>query len=284
MIRMNRSHLLILLMLLITAPWSASASTLSVIPAPAASGQEFSIQVRLLPEDEHLNVVEGNIRIPDGLSVISISTGGSALTLWPTPPSFSRSKNIVSFAGGTTTELPTGQKPLLFTLYVRAETPGIYSLAPEDIVAFRADGTGTSISVSAPLSPVTVGKEAVPAEDKTDHRAPDSLEAVVGHDTSLFGGAPFVYFYGSDAGTGIAKYQVKEGWFGTYADASQYYVLTDAAAGKPVWIRAIDAAGNTRTTHVAGTGDLLYYGVFVMPVLLIILLALVIMRRKRHLL
>lgn len=267
-------------MLLAAAPWMAFASTLSVIPAPSVAGQEFSVEVRLLPEGEHLNAVEGSIRIPAGFSVSRISTGGSALTLWPVPPSFSRQGNEVTFVGGSPDALPTEGKLLLFTLHLQAEKAGVYSLMPEDIAAYRADGAGTRISLNAPPVPITVGTDPISPENPVDNNAPNPVTAVLGHDASLFGNAPFVYFYGSDAGSGIAKYQAKEGWFAHYQDVGQYYVLADANSNQPVWIRAIDDAGNARTVHVPGTGNLLYYGAFFLPLMLVVLLALAFLRRR----
>lgn len=277
---MNRAFYIPLLMLFVAVPWMASASTLSIVSAPSTAGQEFSVVVRLLPEGEHLNAVEGNIQIPVGFSVSRISTGGSALTLWPVPPSFSRQGNEVTFVGGSPDGLSAEGKPLLFTLYLQAEKAGVYSLMPKDVAAYRADGAGTRISLNASPVSITIGPDPVSPENQVDTTAPNPVTAVLGHDASLFGNAPFVYFYGSDAGSGIAKYQTKEGWFAPYQDVGQYYVLADAGSNQPVWIRAIDNAGNERTVHVPGTGTLLYYGAFFVPLVLVTILALAFVRRR----
>jgi hypothetical protein len=103
-----------------------------------------------------------------------------------------------------------------------------------------------------------------------DHTAPATLSVELGSDAALFGGAPFVSFYGTDAGSGIVQYMAKEGWFGSYQTVEQYYVLQDSSVGSPVWIRATDAAGNVRTEHVPGTGTLQYYLVPIVVAILVL--------------
>ncbi|KND49194.1 MAG: hypothetical protein AB203_02240 [Parcubacteria bacterium C7867-008] len=280
---MKPFFLFALISLTVLAPTMVHAAVLQMVPSPATEGQEFSVRVQLLPEGEALNAVEGNIHIPEDLQVTRISTGGSALTLWPAQPAFSHASGEISFAGGTPDVLSSGASAQLFTIYLKGDTQGSYKITPEDIAVFRADGTGTRISASAPVVSIALGTEVVPAENLTDRSAPYDVTAAIGTDPSLFDGAPFVYVYGRDEGTGIASYQVKDGWFARYQTVGQYYVLTAPQNTQPIWVRAVDGVGNIRAVHVPHTGGVLYYGVFVLAALLMILLVLLAVRYRKRL-
>ncbi|KND47045.1 MAG: hypothetical protein AB199_01270 [Parcubacteria bacterium C7867-004] len=267
-------RVLIVLLALSVLPQGVGAAAFLVTPDAATVGQEFAATMSFAPQGEAVNAVEGSLKIPEGLSVVRVSTGGSALALWPVSPAFSLSDRTVTFVGGSPgAGLPADSSSLLFTLYLKAAAPGTYSIESSAVSGFKADGTGDRVAVAVEPVSVIVGSEAVKSTAKADHAAPNSLTVALGSDTSLFDGAPFVSFFASDAGSGIAAYQAKEGWFGAYKPVDRYYVLADASAKQPVWIRAIDAEGNKRTVHVKGTGDTLYYaGLLALPVLLLLLI------------
>jgi hypothetical protein len=263
-------------------PSAAYAATLSLVPGAAGADQEFPIQIRIAPEGEHLNVVEGTIRIPNGVTVTRVSTGGSSLTLWTVQPVFSRATHEVSFTGGVPGGLPADGTSLLITVYARASA-GTYAITPTTVTGFRADGSGTRVPVTVSPITVTVGSATVKDTTPADHQAPDQLIAELGSDASIFGGLPYVFAYGHDAGTGIASFETKEGWFGSFAPSDRYYVLKHSPAYTPVWVRAIDVAGNARTVHVPGTGGLVFIAVCAAPFVLLILLliALFIWKKRR---
>lgn len=269
---MTPMNYLALAVILFAIPYSAQAATLQLVPSEARAGQEFAVAVKFNPEGDTINVVEGTIDIPEGMSVSRISTGGSALAVWTVEPAFSRSSSSVSFTGGVMgAGLPLNTESLLFTLYATATGEQTYVLAPDSVYAFRADGTGARVEVAASDTSVAVGTQGVSELDRTDHIRPLEVVGELGSDPALFDNAPFVFLYARDDNSGIAQYAVKEGWFASYEDVEQYYVLRDATAGSPVWVRATDAAGNTRSAHVVGTGGYLYYVVMVLPYVLVLL-------------
>jgi len=277
MIRTTLSFFLLLLLV----PQSINAASLTFVPV--GQGSSFSVEVRLAPEAEHLNTVEGTIHIPDGLSVTRIGTGGSALALWTVPPTFSRSDRTVTFVGGVPGEgLAPDANELLFTMYLVADASGSYTLTPEAVSGFRADGTGTRVAVDAEAGSVSVDASSESPRLAADHSAPQGITAVVGSDASLFDGASFVSFYASDEGTGVVSFQLKEGWLAPYQAAERYYVLADQSGKTPVWVRAVDAAGNTRTSHVEDTGGIIYWVLLWFPVAFVLVVGISWWRRIRR--
>jgi len=260
------------LLLLLIVPAVVDAATLKLVPSPARANQEFSIEVRINPEGESINAVEGIIAIPPGMLVSYVSTGGSAFAVWPVAPTFSRATSNISFTGGIMGQaLPPAEDSLLFTMYVTAPVEGTYSVS-ESGTGFRADGTGTPVILTVSKVDVKIGTENIPSESIFDIEQPKKIVAELGSDPALFDNAPFVYLYAVDNQSGIVGYAVKEGWFAPFVSTDQYYVLKDATAGSPVWVRATDAKGNSRNTHVEGTGGHIYQVFTMLPYACIALL------------
>lgn len=262
------------------APFATQAATLSIEAPVVPVDTEVAIPVFFSPDGAQINVVEGTINVPNELHVTRISTGGSALSLWTVPAAYSREDGTITFTGGVPRNSLPQEKSLIFTVYARALEPGTYTLSPKVTHAYLADGTGTQVAVAATPTELTVGGDVqVPAPDVEDKAKPQVLVAELGSDPALFDGFPFVSFYGSDAETGVASYEAREGWFGTYENVDRYYVLKNADAHAPVWIRAHDVAGNVKTVHVPGTGGVLYQAYVYAPVLVLLLLGYLIWRR-----
>jgi len=272
------------LLALVFLPSALYAAEFSVVPVTApAAGQPFTVEVRLDPEGEFVNVVEGTLLIPGGLSVESVSTGGSGLVLWPGDPGFTHEDRSIAFSGGVPGAglTPNGAQ-VLFTLRVLADEGGTYTFRTQGLGANRADGTGARVVVDVGAVSVRVSDLSgePPVREETDRSNPKNVQAELGQDDSLFDGAWFVSFYGSDEGSGIKRYEVKEGWFGTYLPADRYYIVSDQSLGTPIFVRAIDEAGNTKSVYVKGSGELQYYGAFALPLILLALVAWFFLRRR----
>lgn len=241
---------LISLFLLISVASVSHAAEVTLMPEAAAAGQSFAIPVVLNVGSEKINVVEGLIRIPDGLTIDSVSTAGSALTLFANGPTYVVSDHAVTFTGGAPTPL-SGPNHLLFTMHARAVSPGSYTLTPSGVFMYRANGTGARVSIATVESSVEVGLEGSVAPTKN---RPESqvtpLIAELGRDASLFDGKYFVAFFGGDRGAGVNHYVVQEGWWRKAVRANQYYVLKDQQQGSSVHITAIDSHGRITSTTI----------------------------------
>ncbi|MBP9710818.1 MAG: hypothetical protein KBD50_00925 [Candidatus Pacebacteria bacterium] len=236
-------------------PVCASAAELSFESEPAqpAVGTPFVVRVMLTTGAEVFNTVEGTIKVPSDLTVERVSTGGSAMTLWPISPRFVPSAGQIEFTGGVPENVGPNAKVELFTIHAFARAPGGYVLSSRNSRGYLADGNGTERMLPTATVRVTVsgtgGKAYTPARDR---RSPTFVVAELGQDEALFNGQYFVTFSATDDQSGVTSYQVKEGRFGSYVPVERYYVLRDQSLDTPVWVRATDASGNHVTTRVVG--------------------------------
>jgi hypothetical protein len=236
---------------------AARAAQLGIATSPGApaAGQPFAILVSLDTQGDAINAVEGSVALPRGIEVRSVSAGGSGLSLWPQPPAYAPGAGAVEFAGGAPGGVPAGSRITLFTIEAVAADPGTYAPARASVRAYRNDGAGTELAVSAAKEAILVGKDDAPAPAKAaDAAGPSFVYADIGRDPALFGGRAFAAFFAEDDASGVAYYEVREGFFSPYRRAERYYVLADQSLRSPVWVRAVDADGNATTERLAATG------------------------------
>ncbi len=275
---------------LVAAVWSLGATaeaaqiTVSTTPAAPAAGEAFTILLRLNTQGDALNAAEGSVVLTK-LDVRSVSTGGSALSLWPIEPRYSPGSHSIEFAGGLPGSIAAGEDVPLFTIVAQAPSAGSYTVSVGHARAFKSDGRGTPVAIAASTKTITVGAgPGTAVQEPKDTTAPQFVSAEVGQDPSLFDGRTYLTFFATDDKSGVSTYQVKEGWFGRYHDADRYYVLLDQEQGKTLWVRATDADGNTATKKIPTAHPLSTWKVLVGGIL--ILLALMVMyrshKKRRH--
>lgn len=278
-------------LMLAAAAWSCGAQaqaaqiTLSTSPSAPAAGEWFDISVRLSTQDDALNAAEGSVSLGT-LDVKSVSTGGSAMSLWPVEPHYSLGSRSIEFAGGVPGSIAAGEDVLLFVIKAKAPAAGTYSVSAGSARAFKSDGRGTPVAIAATSKKIAVSSvsSGTAAPESKDASAPQFVSVEIGQDPSLFDGRKYLTFFATDDQSGVDRYQVKEGWFGSYRDADRYYVLADQEQGTALWVRATDAAGNTATKKVPTAHPLGAWKVAAGGIL--ILLALAVMyrsyRKRRH--
>lgn len=223
----------------------------STSPATPAAGETFTILVHLDTGADSVNAVEGSLDLGT-LRVERVHTGGSALSLWPSEPKYSLGSHTVEFAGGVPGGIAEGKEVQLFSIEAQAPAAGTYTVSSASVRAFKNDGKGSAVAVAPASKKISVTSEnAEPAAAKPkDTTAPQFVSLEVGQDSSLFDGRQYVSFFATDEGSGVTRYQVKEGWFSLYHDADRYYVLADQDRGSDIWVRATDDAGNTVTKKI----------------------------------
>ncbi len=284
-------HKNILTVLALMALWSLGASaqaaqiTVTTTPAAPAAGEPFTIAVRLTTQDDALNAAEGSVALTK-LDVRSVSTGGSALSLWPIEPRYSPGSHSIEFAGGLPGSIAAGEDVPLFTIVAQAPSAGSYTVSVGSARAFKSDGRGTPVAIAATSQKIAVGAgpgTAVP--EPKDSIAPQFVSAEVGQDPSLFEGRKYLTFFATDDKSGVSSYQVKEGWFSRYHDADRYYVLVDQEQGTTLWVRATDADGNTVTKKIPSAHPMNVWKVIVGGILIVLALMLMYRshkKKKRH--
>jgi hypothetical protein len=240
-------------------PRSAFAAELifKVVPNIAAGDGATIIEARIDPQSKDLNVVEGVINfqgaIADKLSV-DVETGGSVLTLWPTPPNYLPSEKNIRFTGG----VPMGfdREGLLFRMRLFSSTSGSVMISWAGGSAYLNDGKGTKEGISAqPISISLTQQNTGTVSTSSPDNIPPHFDTVeIGRDPNVYDGKYFVSFHAIDDISGVARYEVKEGQSVTTV-TDGVYIFRDQARQTPVTISAYDQAGNSKTIEIPSRFD-----------------------------
>ncbi len=148
---MNRSVVRVsffLSALCVSLPFVAAAdAVLYVSPERGtyAVGDFFDVQVLADTGDTAINAAEAEILFdPNELVVEDVSTYGSILSLWPTPPKFSNEEGTIRFSGWTNSKY-AGTDGLLATITFRALRTTLSTARLTSGALLSADGKGSNI-------------------------------------------------------------------------------------------------------------------------------------------
>lgn len=216
---------------------------------------------------EEINALEATLVLPEGMRVSQIETGNSAILMWITPPR--REDNLITFAGITPGGF-FGIQPI-FTVNGNFSTDDLKEARFENVLALENDGSGGSVPVILSFSL---------AESKRDTESPENFTPVVASDPNVFDGKYFLVFATQDKGSGIKRYEVREGSFGWWREAESPYLLKSQKLNKDIYVRAIDNASNDRVVVLPSQVHSSWWeepGLFV--ILIVVVLAAVLYRR-----
>lgn len=224
----------------------------------------FLVNLEISTSDKPINVVDGTILYDsDKLEVKEVSTGGSLLALWPKPPVFANDKGTLSFVGGIA-EGFQGKKGEVLKIIFLAKNEGEAQIDFLDgFSVFLHDGQGTQINPwLRPLSlNILKRPPEIPAKDEwqnlveKDKTPPELFEIIISQDPSIFDNQYFISFFTTDAESGIAHYEVKEG-DRDFVQAESPYLLKDQSLRSLIKIKAVDKAGNERIAELTPSAPL----------------------------
>ncbi len=227
-------------------------------------GDSTVVKIFIDTEGKEINTIEGILKVNGTTNASSLNTGGSVFNLWPEKPSISNTQEIY-FTGGTEGGI-YGKNLRLFNFTVTPTIEGIISIEPKELFAYLNDGTGTKIIGSNTGFEIKVEKKSesavvektVSSLEDLDKNPPSSFNIELGHDEFLFGGKYFITFNATDSGSGINKYEVKEG-SSPYLESQNTYVLKDQNLKSKIYVKAIDNAGNEKIEKLElGVSSLLF--------------------------
>ncbi len=151
------------------------------------------------------------------------------------------------------------------------ELPIVYENMPDGVYHFTlARRSGTRAWQEARVFRVQI-----------DTTSPEFMDARMETDENMFEGKPFATFAAVDKTSGIERYAIKSGWFGTYKNAVAPFELRRPLLGDTTYIRAIDKAGNSETTTINFPGYIRPWVAYV--AILGVLLVWIVVQRRRHL-
>lgn len=266
-----------------TASFKTSSATVHV-------GDTVVVEVRLDTEGQSVNVVEGTLTLGSAAvaDVRDLGVAGSAFTLWPRTPALVPGSTQVTFTGGVPNGVNSADA-LLLTVALRAKKAGALSLTATRIRAYANDGKGSLVEVRVKARSVTVVK-AVPgvaardewqARSQGDVTPPEPFLVTTGRSQALFEGRQFIAFSTTDTQSGIAYYEITEGDLPP-VHSDHTYELQRQGVAETVTVRAYDQAGNVRASTLAIEAPVNRVSASVLALLLVLLLASVVVWRRRR--
>lgn len=222
-------------------------------------GDTFLIPIKLDTEGESINTVSADILFPDTiLSVTDLRDNDSPISNWVDQPTISGNSITFSgiipggFDGVAAAESKTRAPGTLLWLVVRGDKQGLAPFSFTDAHAYLNDGLGTEALLVTNQTNISIEAKGhdiqIPDNDNTP---PEPFIPIVTNSALLNDSKYTVVFSTTDKGSGVAYYEVSEG-FGSWNRATSPYLLTDQTLRSTIRVRAVDHSGNTRLA-VVGT-------------------------------
>lgn len=239
-------------------PLSAFAASLDFSKvSDVHANDQFAVTVTINTGTESINAIEGSITIPASLKLDSVQLSGSLVPLWVSAPT-ETTTGTVTFAG----VLPGGFQGTgnLFTLILTAERSGNAEIRfGTDTHAYQNDGAGTAVMLKKDVRALVIGPASATPKlvTTTDTIQPEPFTPEVA-DGTPFGITGTVLIFGTqDKDSGIDHYEVAVSYSGNASEsgldwhaAESPYTLTAGDGPRYIYVRAVDAAGNTRVAVV----------------------------------
>lgn len=240
-------------------PLFAHAATLSISADPNTPGVGDVIQITAqITSVDPVNAFSGTlVYSPQSLEPIQIHEGNSIVSVWITKPTIASSTGTISFAGLTPGGF-TGRNGALFNVLFRAKARGQTSVTIRNPEVLDNDGAGTKAEIAlTPLALPILATSTGSFTEATDVSPPEPFTLYLAHDPALFGGAYYVAFSAVDKQSGIARYEIAERhilfWPLSWKETQSPALLSDQTLTSDVYVRATDAAGNTRIAELSRT-------------------------------
>lgn len=245
-----------IVLLSVFMPTDVSAATISASSDALVNANDTAIiRVYLNTEGETINSIDGSIVLTDehkgNFEIKELSLVNSSFTMWPRKPSLEEGRAI-SFVGGVPGGV-TGEKLLLFSVVVKINQEGKFTISPKVITSFLNDGLGTTRNITKNSSTINIGTAREKPQDvwkeiiSNDNNAPEPFTIELIQDQNLYDGKKFISFETTDKESGISHYEVTEGNNPPVRTGTQY-VLIDQDGTLDVIVAAYDKAGNFQTS------------------------------------
>lgn len=218
-------------------------------------GDEVLLNATLVSDGVEYNAIEGVVTIPPVFVIDRVITGNSFVSVWlENPADFS--VDTIRFSGIT----PAGynqERGTVFSIVLRAVTPGSGIVGLADIGIYKNDGLGTreDIRASRPTFGIReIRKDELPyliaVKDTTPPLA-FSAEIVSDHD--LFDGEYVLVWNTRDLGSGIVSYDVIER-NRVFKQVNSPYLLENQRLNGKIKVVAYDHEGNNQVTEIIPPG------------------------------
>lgn len=163
---------IIFVLFFVALPNSVNAATLYLYPSSKNLNKNdtFSVSVNAASADQAINAVSGVVSFPsDKLKVLSVTKGGSVISLWVQEPSFSNGVGTVNFEGIVLNPGWQGSAGNILTINFEAVGTGSAKVKYSSGSVLANDGQGTNIlaGMSSANYEISVPNVAPPAPPVT---------------------------------------------------------------------------------------------------------------------
>ena len=217
-----------------------------------------------------INALEGVLILPESMSVREIQTGNSVILMWVEKPH--QTGDTITFAGITPGGFE-GAYPV-FTIHGAFTKEDIEQARFGSVVALKNDGTSGQVPVAMSLSLVAF---------KSDAELPEEFTPTIASDPNIFDGKYFLVFATQDKGSGIDRYEAREGRWGWFKEIESPYLLKHQKLNRDVYVKAIDKAGNERVAVVPSRVHSAWWGGYGLFAILIALVLVAFVYKKKWL-
>lgn len=279
-----------IIMCSVILPANVFAASISASSARSISAKDTAtIGVYLNTEGQMINTIDGTVSLSDthggNFEVKELSLAQSQVDLWTRKPSLDDS-NTISFVGGIPGGI-TGEKLLLFTVIVKINDSGTFTVSPKNINVFLHDGLGTSLAVEKNSSTITVGAPKENVYDawkeivSNDNNAPKPFTIEMVQDPNLYEGKKFLSFETTDDESGIWYYEVKEG-NNPPVRTGNHYVLINQKSNLDITVTAYDKAGNFQVAVFSQSYPINWVRLGIALIVVCIIYGVYVIRRKKR--
>jgi hypothetical protein len=274
-----RIAIVILLIVLLPARVFAARLVFDGQNRVAANG---TVSVDVMIDTEHIpiNAVEGEVSYDAALFQVSeIRDGGSVINFWIQKPA--ADKGTISFAGITPGGITSGEQRL-FTIVLRATAVGNDTLSFSAVHLLHDDGTGSEVPVHLQSHPIAVTNAEARSEPAVvDTVQPEDFMPSIAQHPDLFDGDYAVVFATVDKDSGIDHYEIREGLLGAYVDAESPHLLKHQTLTKPIYVKAVDNAGNERVAMIPAQHATPWYEQYILFAILCAALGVLMLAKKK---
>ncbi|MFH1246674.1 MAG: hypothetical protein V1489_02795 [Candidatus Liptonbacteria bacterium] len=242
---------------------------------------------------QSINTVEVRLDFdPRSLQVLSTDDTGSVIPLWPKPVSFSNKEGTINIEGVVPGGY-AGASGKILEIRAKSLSQGIPDISISKANALLNDGKGTLSEARFAITHTNKVAN-LNVQTASSSASPAFIFPKIGSDPQLFGGKYFIAFAANGQVAAINHYDVAEVPAGDSDDgpiqwrvAESPYALKDQSLRSNIFIRAIDADGNTTVAEIPApnyradkyTSD----GSYVFIGIAVLLLAIYVLRRNRKL-
>lgn len=248
---------------------SVYAAEFLIQPASADVAPGGTILVRVLvdTEGENLNAFAGTLHVPhDLLTPVSVRDGESIITVWVDRPII-HEDGTITFSGVT----PGGYRGSggnVFSAVFEARDAGQGTLSLSAMQALLHDGLGTPSATFAKSAQIIVSADGESLVQEKDVFPPEPFTIVLEQSPAAFDGQKFLIFSSHDKGSGIAFYEVCEGFLVPCVKSSSPHPLKKQSADFLVSVRAVDIDGNVRVAYLFTPAAGMRYALFLFTFIL----------------